>query len=137
MTTTDPKLIEPVAWMYRWKDEPPVCMDSKRDWAVHNADWTETPLYTAAAINEAVQNERAGIVEQWFTLEWIAASRPPVHPEPMTGRQSFDTFDDAMAFYRNLASDATFVSLIEHRKAEVDRSAEARTAIEAHKESQP
>lgn len=34
----------PAGWIYQFKQEPPVYMDEKREWASH-PDWTETPLY--------------------------------------------------------------------------------------------
>ena len=121
VTTTDPKLIEPVAWMYRWKDEPPVCMDSKRDWAVHNADWTETPLYTAAAINEAVQKERAGNYKS-FTDGMEAAAQ-------ICGSLAETTYDDADAFEAAIGCEAAIMRVVMAQRRE-------QAAIEAHKESQ-
>lgn len=49
-----------------------------------------------------------------FTLEWIAAPRPPVHPEPMRGVQSFKSREAANRFAANLAEDAIIVSLVEN-----------------------
>ena len=46
-----------------------------------------------------------------YKLVWIAGARPPAHPDPMRGRQTFDSFDAAAAFFADLASDAQFVSL--------------------------
>lgn len=60
-----------------------------------------------------------------FQLHWIAAARPPVHPEPMKGYQTFDTFDAAIAFMRQRASDAIFVSLTEIVTHHIDRATAA------------
>lgn len=67
MTTTDPKLIEPVAWMYEHHEFGRQIYAARYDADTGGTSddwigWTETPLCPAAAINEAVQNERAGIV---------------------------------------------------------------------------
>ncbi len=42
-----PKDQEPVGWLYQWKDNEPVYMPQRRDWADYpnNAGWTETPLF--------------------------------------------------------------------------------------------
>ncbi len=66
-----------------------------------------------------------------FHLEWIAAARKPVHPEPMTGRQSFSSFDEAIAFMKRQAPDAQFVSLTERTiiQTDEDRSTEARAVL--------
>lgn len=73
-------------------------------------------------------------VEYSFTLEWIAAPRPPIHPTPMTGRQSFRTFDKAVGFMRGCAPDAKFVSLTEYETHTIDRSSEARAMLPAPKQ---
>lgn len=66
-----------------------------------------------------------------YRLEWIAGARPPVHPNPMDGAQSFHSFDNAIAFMKRQAADAQFVSLTERTmiQAETDRSPEARAAL--------
>ncbi|MBO1023291.1 hypothetical protein IPU75_01020 [Ochrobactrum sp. SD129] len=71
-----------------------------------------------------------------YRLEWIAGARPPVHPNPMSGSQSFHSFDNAIAFMRRQATDAQFVSLTERKiiQAETDRSPEARAALLQTKE---
>lgn len=71
MTTTDPKLIEPVAWMYSLPDGECYLESKRNSWAYDDADgWIETPLYTAAAINEAAQKcsvrDHAVLVEEGF-----------------------------------------------------------------------
>lgn len=66
-----------------------------------------------------------------FQLEWISGARPPVHPEPMTGRQGFPTFERAVRHMKNQASDAKFVSLLEHSTKIIDRSDELRAAMRA------
>jgi hypothetical protein len=70
-----------------------------------------------------------GAREFHFVLEWIAAPRPPVHPEPSIGRQSFETFDKAARFMAKQASDAKFVSLIEVITRKVDLSSDLRAAL--------
>lgn len=37
----------PVGWLYQFKDEKPIFMPEKRDWAEGHAFWKETPLYAA------------------------------------------------------------------------------------------
>jgi len=64
-----------------------------------------------------------------FQLRWIAAARPPAHPEPMVGLQSFTTFDAAVEFMKRQASDAKFVSLVEFVERSNDRSADAILAL--------
>lgn len=64
-----------------------------------------------------------------FHLTWVAAPRPPVHPNEMIGKQSFLTFDDAVNFMKRQASDARFVSLTEVITRVKDRSDDARDAI--------
>ena len=59
-----------------------------------------------------------------YTLVWLAGARPPVHPEPMKGRQSFDSVDDALTFFKKLANDAKAISLtrVEVTTSSVDLS---------------
>lgn len=55
----------------------------------------------------------------YWELKWIAAARPPVHPDLMEGRAYFDTQEKALTFFERRAEDATLVSLtliIEERK---------------------
>lgn len=67
--------------------------------------------------------------ETRYHLEWIAAPRPPVHPNPMTGRQSFVSFEKAVSHMKAQASDAQFVSLEERTTTSVDRSDDFRAAL--------
>ena len=46
-----------------------------------------------------------------YELHWIAAARPPMHPTAMNGRQSFDTADEVVCFWRDQPGDATFIRL--------------------------
>ena len=69
-----------------------------------------------------------------WELVWISGARPPVHPEPMRGRQTFKSLDAALTFFVKLAPDAVFESLtlvIEERK---DFSEDARSRIARMKE---
>lgn len=75
----------------------------------------------ASAIREALDRR--------FTLAWIAGARPPVHPEPMKGRQSFATFDEAISFFQRRAPDSQFVSLTEYATETIDRTDDARAAL--------
>lgn len=69
--------------------------------------------------------------ETRYHLEWISAPRPPVHPNPMTGRQSFVSFDKAVAHMKAQAPDARFVSLEERTTTSIDRSKAFRAALSA------
>ena len=69
--------------------------------------------------------------ESHFRLEWIGAPRPPVHPNPMRGRQSFPTLEGAIAFMRRQPADARFVSLREFATTKIDRTDEARVRLSA------
>lgn len=68
-----------------------------------------------------------------FRIEWIAAARPPVHQNPMTGKAWVDSFDDAVKHMKAQASDAKSVSLTEVITTTVrsDRSADLRAALAA------
>lgn len=68
-------------------------------------------------------------VNRLYWLKWIAAARPPVHMEPMTGQQPFSTIERAVTFMRNQPKDATFASLTETIEHRIDRSAEALAAL--------
>lgn len=85
------------------------------------------------ALSFAINGERPveAVIEKSFTIEWIAASRPPVHPTPMTGRHTFRSFDRAVQHMRSQADDAQFVSLTEHTltTVTVDRSSDLRAAL--------
>lgn len=73
-------------------------------------------------------NENHKTEEQWL-LTWTAAPRPPVHPSPMTGRQTFQTFNDAIEFFKRRPKDSRFVSLIEIVTKSIDRTNEANIAL--------
>ena len=68
-----------------------------------------------------------------YHLEWIAAPRPPVHPDEMTGRQIFRTFEDAVRFMSFQPDDSRFVSLTQRGTRESDISEAAGAAIESLK----
>lgn len=55
---------------------------------------------------------RNKIASETFTLEWEAAARPPIHPNPMLGKQSFKTAEEARRFFYKQANDSRFISLI-------------------------
>ncbi len=68
-------------------------------------------------IDAALARPRAAVGEQsreWWTLEWIAAQRPPVHMKPMRGSQDFDTAEAVLAFWRGKPADSTYVGLTRH-----------------------
>lgn len=93
--------------------------------------WIDQHLpQTAGEKHAHPAGKEVGETDTWFTLEWIGAARPPVHPEPMTGRQSFPTMEKAVGFMRNQAADAKFVSLSEVTKSTIDRSDAARAALD-------
>jgi len=70
-----------------------------------------------------------------FNLEWIAppsAELPDgrrVHPNPMKGHQGFDSFDDAIAFFKRRVEGSEFVALEEVVTRKIDRTEEARAAL--------
>lgn len=72
-----------------------------------------------------------GETETDFRIEWIAAARPPVHPNPMTGKAWFKTFYKALKHMTSQADDAQFVSLTEHITTviKIDRADEFRSAL--------
>ena len=141
MTTTDPKLIERIAralWIA--DDKRPGIWDG-----TEGAQWTaygeeqkpsyraktvrlldlmlsgEVPLYTAAAINEAVQKERAGNYKS-FTDGMEAAAQ-------ICGSLAETTYDDADAFEAAIGCEAAIMRVVMAQRRE-------QAAIEAHKESQ-
>lgn len=57
-----------------------------------------------------------------YVLKWRAAPRPSVHPNWMEGTQSFNSVEDAAAFFGRQASDAVFVSLTEIQTITTDVS---------------
>ncbi|WP_313666169.1 hypothetical protein [Shinella sp.] len=77
------------------------------------------------------EGEDSAEVERRFHVEWLAGARPPVHPEPMVGRTTFRTFDEAISHMGNQAEDEAFISLEERITTTVDRSSDARAALAA------
>jgi hypothetical protein len=69
--------------------------------------------------------------ETSFVIEWIAAARPPVHPNPMTGKATFGSFDRALKHMRSQAPDAQFVSLTSRTTVttSADRSDDLRASL--------
>ncbi|TWI34289.1 hypothetical protein [Paracoccus sulfuroxidans] len=57
----------------------------------------------------AVQSTQ--LAEVRYQLVWLAGARPLAHPEPMKGRASFDSVEDAQAFLKRQASVAKALSL--------------------------
>ena len=78
----------------------------------------------------ALSGVPAGPLERMFSLRWTGAPRPPVHPQPMNGSQGFPTFVKALAFMQRQPIDAEFVSLTEYITEKVDRTEDARAALE-------
>lgn len=70
-----------------------------------------------------------------FNLTWIAPPSPElpdgrrVHPNPMTGRQSFMSWEIAQAFMSKRCEGSEFVSLTQTTSRTVDRSAEFAAAL--------
>lgn len=62
----DVALREAVAWRYQFKDNPPVLVETKKDWADNHPDWTETPLYlaTPAVPTTDASGEECGLCER-------------------------------------------------------------------------
>ena len=52
------------------------------------------------------------VVSIAYILEWEAGARPPVHPNPMVGKRSFASSEDAITFFNRQASDSRFISLV-------------------------
>lgn len=71
-----------------------------------------------------------------FNLTWIAPPSPElpdgrrVHPEPMTGRQSFPSWEKTLRFMSKRCEGTEFVSLTQTTSRTVDRSAEFRAALQ-------
>jgi hypothetical protein len=106
---------------------------------VINAGWHYWNAAIAAQPTPAPQSHVVGEINTAFVIEWIAAPRPPVHPDPMTGRQSYRSFDRAVRHMKSQAPDAMFVSLTERTTVTttVDRSDDLRAALAAASEDQP
>ena len=86
-----------------------------------------------SALSAQVQDVAGTETTTRFHIEWIAGARPPVHPNPMTGRTTFESFERAVQHMRSQADDAQFVSLEERRTTivHIDRSADMRAALPA------
>ena len=67
-----------------------------------------------------------------FRLKWRAAARPPVHPEPMEGVQTFDTLAACVRFMSQQAADAEVISLTEIRSSSTDATAPLLSALGEH-----
>lgn len=87
----------------------------------------------SAAEAPAPSSHVAGETATFFVIEWIAAPRPPVHPNPMTGRQTYRSFERAVLHMKSQAHDAEFISLTERTTVttSVDRSSDLRAALAA------
>ncbi|PTV72173.1 hypothetical protein [Agrobacterium pusense] len=88
---------------------------------------------TEATLSAQVQDVAGAETTTRFHIEWIAGARPPVHPNPMTGRTTFESFERAVQHMKSQADDAQFVSLEERRTTivHIDRSADMRAALPA------
>ncbi|MCZ7929495.1 hypothetical protein [Agrobacterium pusense] len=84
-------------------------------------------------VSAQVQDVAGAETTTRFHIEWIAGARPPVHPSPMTGRTTFESFERAVQHMKSQADDAQFVSLEERRTTivHIDRSADMRAALPA------
>lgn len=65
-----------------------------------------------------------------YRLTWIAAPRPPAHPNSMMGRQDFTTFEHVVSFCARLAPDAEIMSLKEIQTTEIDVTEKLKTFCE-------
>lgn len=81
--------------------------------AERDAALAEVTRLTALLLAEYERGKAEAQVQgdTFYILEWMAGARPPVHPNPMRGRQSFRTPKEAIAFFKRQASDAQFLSL--------------------------
>ncbi len=87
--------------------------------------------HRAADLIERLSTDRDSVLRRSFALTWTAASRPPIHPDPMRGAQRFATFERAIDFMTKQPSDVQFGALIEIVERRVDRSDDAAAAIRA------
>lgn len=62
------------------------------------------------------------MINTTYILTWIAGARPPVHPNPMQGKQGFESPEAAYLFFKKQPADAQFVSLKEITTIEKDCS---------------
>lgn len=66
-----------------------------------------------------MMSERFLTTSSHWEMTWTTGARPPVHPTPMKGRESFKSMDEALTRFSKFADDAIFESLtlvIEERK---------------------
>jgi hypothetical protein len=70
-----------------------------------------------AAMNEAI----APMITLW-DLTWIGAPRPPVHPEPMTGKRTFFSYLEAINFMHKQPDDSKLVSLVSRKIVKEDHT---------------
>lgn len=93
-------------------------------------DWRENKILEAALAGDA--GVPAFKKSSSFALEWLSGARPPVHPEPMVGRQTFETFKEAIGFMARRAMDSQLTGLIEHTalRAGTNRTAEAQEELQ-------
>ena len=88
--------------------------------------------FMLAALSPAPSTPDGGReAETLFSLAWIGAPRPPMHPNSMNGAQSFRSIDEAVTFMLKQPSDAQFVSLTEFYRAKIDRTEAARSMLAA------
>jgi len=85
--------------------------------------WRYPPAPPSARLTASALDGSGRDGDKAFELEWIGAARPPAHPKPMTGRQSFATLDKAAAFWKRQPADATLVRLTERTTHSADRTA--------------
>ena len=56
-------------------------------------------------------SERFLTTSSHWEMTWISGARPPVHPTPMKGRESFKSMDAALTRFSKFADDAILESL--------------------------
>lgn len=86
-----------------------LCADEIRAKTPADAQAALTAIERAAYERGKAEAQVQG--DTFYILEWMAGAKPPVHPNPMRGRQSFRTPKEAIAFFKRQASDAQFLSL--------------------------
>lgn len=72
-------------------------------------------------------------VNIYYELLWQAGARPPVHQNPMVGRQQFSSIMAAVEFFKKQPPDSEFIKLTEIVSAEVDMSIVFENIIEEEK----
>ncbi len=105
-------------------------LTDKLKWLCHYDElW---PLIDAYRLTSANPARTEALEDDWtavYELRWIGAARPPVHPTPMKGRQTFKSFEKAAAFFDKQPDDAEFVSLTQIMTRKLDRTEDFRAAI--------